>query len=119
MRKFEWFLINGLFAFVAYCAFVYENTGAQRVLIFWTWVNTIGLSIVSRKDEGRKQMRALGRSVPRWLDLSYDFAFTAAFIYFGYWITGIAYFLHILLLIYILDVPVIETKSEEKTEPSK
>lgn len=104
MRKLKWFAFNFAGSALMYWALVLENVGAQRVLIFLVWAMFL-VSFVAFHDETKKKMREKGRSVSAWVDGSYDLAATLVFIYFGWWFTGIAYFLHFIIAQSVYEEP--------------
>jgi len=95
-RKFYWFLMNGLFAAAVYLAYFQRVEGAERVAVFWAWANAV-LSLGYCTDKAKALLKTKSRSVPKWIDISYDLCILAIFVWFGAIATGAAYLFHFIL----------------------
>ena len=97
MKLFRWFLINSLFAACLYWGFYVGVDGAKNVSIFYVWV-AFALSLLSFSDEFVNHLKKKKPQVPRWLDYSFDLSVVFFLVWFGFIFSGIAYFIHLLLI---------------------
>ena len=96
-RILRWVISNGLFAVVLYFAYFEKINGAENIALFYAWF-TIVFSFAARSDAVIKSHKYKKRIIPSWLNFCFDAGVTAVFVWFGAWITGIFYFIHIFLL---------------------
>lgn len=97
MKNIQWVLVNGAFAACLYFGYIEGVEGALRVAFFLAWFAII-CSLPTASEEVRKKMRENGRTIPAWVSVPFDIAVTVVFVWFGAWVTGAFYVLHILLL---------------------
>ena len=96
MQTFKWFLINGIFAGFLYMAYFLKINQAENVLLFFAWVNII-LSFFVFTEQVQKVMKKKGQSVPCTINVIYDVSVTITFIWFGAWLTGAFWLIHLFL----------------------
>lgn len=97
MKLIKWFTINGMFAGLIYAGYVMGIEGAENVALFFAWVNII-FSFFLLHDEVIKKIKEKGRTVPAWLNATYNIAIATTFTWFGAWITGAFWIVRLLLL---------------------
>lgn len=95
-RAFKWFLYNGLFAAALYFGFVAGVENAQRVALFIVWVMAIMAPVYLHKDVLAK-IKEKGRSVPAWIDVTFDLGVLFTLVWFGAVVSGVAYLFHFIL----------------------
>lgn len=92
----RWTAINSAVALALYYAVMGEQ-GIANVYITFTWF--VGVLTMARLVDKAGASEALKKHpVPRWLDELYDMSTLAALVYFGWWFTALAVFLHFLAL---------------------
>ena len=90
----------------------YEHiSGAENLALFIAWFAFFG-SLFILNDTVRNKVKEIGFTVPAWLDTGLDILATAIFVWNGAVITGIAYLIHIILIINLRD----EVKSSKMAE---
>lgn len=96
MQQIKWIVINGLFAVAIYFGFQEKIDGVYRLVMFWAWVNIV-FSFFLLAEPVMEKMRETGRSTPRWASVVYDLCVTSAFVWFGAWVTGAFWLLHMFI----------------------
>jgi len=98
MKAIRWVLFNGGFSASIYFGAYLEHDGASNVAMFIAWV-TIVMSLLLLSDTFIEKIKekALKPSVPRWVDVFFDTAVIFSLIYIGWIITGVFYFIHLIL----------------------
>jgi len=97
MKKFlKYIIINGLFATSVYYGYFENVLGAERIAVFVVWF-TFFLSLFFFTGTVQKRMKEKGRSAPEWIDVPFNLMILSVFVWFGSWVTGTAYFIHILI----------------------
>lgn len=89
MKAFKWVVINSAFAALAWFG-VHGVTGAGNVFCFLTWLFAIMQCIVVGNKELCAKAKAMGRSVPRWLCVTYDIALLVFLLWHGWWFSAVA-----------------------------
>jgi hypothetical protein len=99
MKILIWFAMNGLFASCVYFGLVEGIEGARNIAVFSTYFLFFG-TICFCAPSGKKFIRERlekGLSVPRWMDAAFDICIVLSFVWFGYFVTGIVYLLHLII----------------------
>lgn len=92
-RLLKWAAFNAAFGAVLWFGFVEGLAGAQNIGLFLAWVNVI-LSFVMFTEPIQEKLAAKGRTVPAWLNGTFDFSVALFFCWFGAWVTAVAWFIH-------------------------
>ena len=99
MKTIKWFLLNGLFAAMVWFGLVNGVVGARNIAIFAAWfcfvVSLLMLGSEAQKNVAKSNYK---QPVPPWLDRIFDSYISAMFIWYGFWLTGLVYFVHMLFL---------------------
>jgi hypothetical protein len=95
-RYLMWWLLNGLFVLGLYHGYVEQNEGAERVVYFIAWANII-VSFFYLNETMLKAMEGKRRSVPMWLNTSFDIAVACFFAWHGLWVVAAFWFIHLCL----------------------
>jgi len=108
MERFKnivWYVVlNGAFAACVFYGVSGEHPGIANLTVFFVWVLFIGSVIVSLNLENEKARESVEkiakhRSVPRWMDQALDLVLTITFIYNGWFVCGVVYCIHSLLMV--------------------
>lgn len=92
-RRMMYVLMNGTFLIMLMIAILQESEGAKNVALFMAWGMAI-ISPFSVADDCVKHLAKHGRSMPAWLDISFDLFVCGFMLWHGWIYTGIAYSLH-------------------------
>ena len=96
MKVLKWVLLNGLFGVAVYFGFIEGHEGAYNAAMFVAWVSIV-CSFLLLADPVIEKMKETGRTMPAWINISFDAVITITFVWFGAWVTGGFYLLHIAL----------------------
>ena len=116
MKIIRYILINGSFVVLMYIAFVMKIPSVENILLFFTWIAII-MSPFLLDENVIKKIHKEGKSVPRWLDVSYDICYASVFVAYDHWITGSFWILHMFICIAVFE-KVKNYKCEDKNEKS-
>ncbi len=87
MKVLKWAAING-FIFYCLCFGLFnEVEGLINIAIFAIWVTIVASPFYTNKDV-IKRMAERGRSVPSWVDISFDMSVILVLCYHGWFITS-------------------------------
>ena len=90
VRYLRWAFINGLLWWCAWGA-VTGSVGAGRVMVLTSWVLAILYLLIACNTEGIKPLKERGRSTPSWLCHGCDVALILYLVWYGWWMTSIAW----------------------------
>jgi len=98
MKLLRWILMNATFAILIYFGFFGEIEGAYNTALFIAWVIII-MSFFLLSDDAIKRLKEneIKRSVPNWVDITFDITVSLVFAWFGAWLTAAFYFVHMLI----------------------
>lgn len=89
-----WFVMNGAFAALLWFGFVEGVEGAHNASLCLVWANFV-LSWGMLVPGVRKELAKKGRSVPAVMNVLYDLGVTFFLVWFGAWVSAVAYAVHI------------------------
>ena len=92
-----WVLWNALIIVVMYLGLNLGVEGAKNIIMFYAWMSFV-LSLFADQDASLAKLRQYGRVVPAIFNVTVDVVIVAWFIWFGFWMTGIAYLVHLFLV---------------------
>lgn len=98
-----YFLLNLVLGYVTYNAVILSSTGWTNVLYSWIGIFAIVsvliwfMSEMSDMQETIEEIRQRGPSVPRWLDITLDILYIGFFVYHGWWIMAVLFFVIFLM----------------------
>ena len=88
-RAMHWAILNGALLGLIIDAIVYHETWALNVVRFAIWAMTVLATVAILSKDVRMKARAKGRSVPKWLSVTYDLAIIALLASAGhFWCAG-------------------------------
>lgn len=95
----RWFLFNGLFAALLVAGFVYGIEGAENVALFIVWVTSI-ISLFFPTEKVVEVLREKKHMPPikRSIDGAFDVVVICFLVWHGAVASGIAYFVHFVML---------------------
>jgi len=97
-RKLAWFGINGVLVGMMYLLFAFGNMGAYGVLWFFTGLGLF-TGLMCLNGEVKAEIKKNGFTWNKELEYTFDTIATCAFIYYGYWMLGLCYFIGNMLVI--------------------
>lgn len=96
-RLIKWFALNTIFALCLYFG-LYENIdGARNVAIFIAWF-CFSVSLFALHEDVINSIKSKGRSVPVFVDVTFDLSVIFALVWSGWIITAIAYVIHAMII---------------------
>lgn len=96
MRAVLWVVVNAIFSGLLYYGIVEGVTGARNVALFVAWFTFVA-SFSALSQSAIRAMKDARPSVPVWLDRSFDVAVAGFLLWHGYWFTGTAYAVSLVL----------------------
>ena len=97
MRLFRYIAANALFAACLWLGIIHEIAGAANVGLLLAWWSIFVSAFLTHKDivtEKRKR----GRIVTLWIDQLFDGAVLLFMVWHSWWITGIGYLFHMVMV---------------------
>jgi len=91
-----WLAINGAFAAMLWFGFVEGVEGARNLSLFLVWASFI-ISWGMLVPDIQKELAKKGRSAPKAMNVLYDLSVTFFLVWFGAWVSAVAYAMHIVL----------------------
>lgn len=98
MKFLFYIIVNGVFAVSTYFACFEDNLGAENIMLFFVWFTGL-ISFIFLTKEGKRILTETPRSIPSYIDITFDICIFVCLLYFGYVISGILYFLHIIIIV--------------------
>lgn len=95
-KQFNWLFFNGLFLAAIYYGLFEGINGAKNIAIFVAWLTFI-ISLSMLHDDVVKIIKKNGKYMPQWVDAIFDICVICSFLWFGYFITAIAYLISVLI----------------------
>jgi len=86
-------LLNGILFYLMYLGFIKHISGAEKVLLFYAWILIIGCFFLLFSPKQREKI-----IIFPWLNLFLDMFIASVFIWFGHWVTGLFWAIHLLLI---------------------
>ena len=94
----KWGIFNGAFLVLMYLAYTIECVGAYNMLMFFSWLLIISTLFLLNKDVQMALIeKRITRSVPQWVNVSFDILVISVFSWFGNFFTAIGWFVHLLI----------------------
>ena len=103
---FKYLLINGGLVVSLYFGMVSGITGAMNVGLFILWVTIIisGFLLIEDVRKEENVVTALQNlPVPRSIDRIFDIGIVLSLVWYGWIITGIGYFIHMIIIHYVFE----------------
>lgn len=91
-----WLITNLAMGFILWVGIVDGIDGARNLGLFLVWAISI-LSITMLIPAVQEEISKKGRSIPRPINIMFDFAIACFLAWHGYIVTSIAYAIHIIL----------------------
>ena len=98
MKQFKYFLMNGIFVACIYFGLFENIEGAKNLTLFIAWFTSI-MSLFLLTNAAQENLVKVGKAVPRWLDVTLDISIIATFVWFNWVWTGVAYTIHLLMVV--------------------
>ena len=111
-RKFLWLLTNALFCTGVYFGVVKGVVGVERIVVVFVFLIAITAPFMFTKIS-QAQIKNLGRSIPKFIDIPYDIIIICVFLWFGWLYTGIAYLIHTIFYHTAIDEALKEDEPSE------
>lgn len=96
-RLLRYLTINICFIASIYYGLFVGIENAANIAFFIAWMFII-CSLAYLSDAGIKHMKEKGQCVPATVDNCLDVLITAAFVWYGAWVTGVFYLIHSILV---------------------
>lgn len=93
--KLRWITVSTTLASLMYFGFFRDIDGIKNIMIFFAWLMFLA-STFSMTNQVQAVFKA--KPWPARRNAVRDIIFTCVFIWFGYWTTGAAYFIHMVFL---------------------
>lgn len=120
MKTLKWFVVNAMFAVLAYYALYEELVWAEDLLLFSIWAFTIvamlmviavGSKTAKKRNEERSKGEYPKESIPHWADATYDFALIAVLASQGWTFCAVLWLIQMVCV-----ASVYQTEKEDKKE---
>lgn len=96
MHYLRWLLANGVFSACIYFGFIEGVDGAKNIALFLAWMTSI-VSLFFYSDAVMKEIfKKQGALVNRTLDVIFDCCVLSVFLWYGYIVLSIFYFIQII-----------------------
>lgn len=93
MRLIRYIITNAAFAVCLWFGIIEGISGAANVALFIAWIAIVTSLFACSKDVIEK-LAQRGRTVPMWIDQSFDLMVVAFLVWHGWWATAIGYVIH-------------------------
>lgn len=98
-KKFKWLLIHLIFAVMVFGAYFLDIQGAYNITVAIVVLNFLA-SLVYLSEKMHKELSDTGRSVPDWLNRTFDWLLIGVFAWFGSFLLLVLYLLSTIFEIY-------------------